>query len=120
VGEGGGRFSGGERKRIAIAQVLLRDPPVLLLDEPTADLDHEAEQAFIQTLRGLAADHTIVAVTHSIAVLNQCNGVVLLDKGRISAAGPARQVLAALAAQRAKPAPAPAQDKQRDTHLENA
>lgn len=120
VGEGGGRFSGGERKRIAIAQVLLRDPPVLLLDEPTADLDHEAEQAFLQTLRALAADHTVVAVTHSIAVLNQCNGVVLLDKGRISAAGPARQVLAALAAQRARPVAQPAQDKQPDPHLENA
>jgi ATP-binding cassette subfamily C protein LapB len=93
VGENGRRFSGGERKRIAIAQVLLRDPPVLLLDEPTAELDHDAEAAFIHTLRELAADHTVVVVSHSVALLNQCNGVLVLDKGRIAAAGPAGQVL---------------------------
>ena len=93
VGEGGGRFSGGERKRIAIAQVLLNDPPVLLLDEPTADLDREAEQAFIANLRELAADHTVLAVTHSPAVLLQCNGILVMDKGRLVAAGPSGQIL---------------------------
>jgi ATP-binding cassette, subfamily C, bacterial LapB len=96
VGEGGGRFSGGERKRIAIAQVLLRDPPILLLDEPTADLDTQAEQAFLVTLKELAKDHTVVVVTHSLAVLSQCNGIVVLDKGLLKAAGPARQILASL------------------------
>jgi ATP-binding cassette, subfamily C, bacterial LapB len=106
VGEGGSRFSGGERKRIAIAQVLLRDPPILLLDEPTADLDQLAEQAFIQTLRALAVDHTVVVVTHSMAVLSQCNGIVLMDKGRIKQAGPARQMLQALSAAARTPAAA--------------
>lgn len=96
VGEGGGRFSGGERKRIAIAQVLLRDPPVLLLDEPTADLDREAELAFIATLRELAATRTVIVVTHSLAVLTQCNGILVLEKGRIKVAGPARQILPVL------------------------
>ncbi|MBK3868090.1 ATP-binding cassette domain-containing protein [Pseudomonas stutzeri] len=96
VGEGGGRFSGGEKKRIAIAQLLLRDPPILLLDEPTADLDREAEQAFIATLRALAADHTVLVVSHSLAVLSQCNGILMLEKGRLKAAGPARQILPAL------------------------
>lgn len=96
VGEAGSRFSGGERKRIAIAQVLLRDPPVLLMDEPTADLDHQAEQAFLATLRELAKDHTVIVVTHSMAVLSQCNGILVLDKGRLKAAGPARQILPSL------------------------
>lgn len=96
VGEGGSRFSGGERKRIAIAQVLLRDPPVLLMDEPTADLDHQAEQAFLVTLRELAKDHTVIVVTHSMAVLSQCNGILVLDKGQLKAAGPARQILPSL------------------------
>jgi ATP-binding cassette subfamily C protein LapB len=96
VGESGGRFSGGERKRIAIAQVLLRDPPVLLLDEPTADLDQQTELAFIATLRELAKDHTVIVVTHSMAVLSQCNGILVLDKGQLKAAGPARHILPSL------------------------
>jgi ATP-binding cassette subfamily C protein LapB len=112
VGEGGGRFSGGERKRIAIAQVLLRDPPVLLLDEPTADLDRNAEQAFIATLRELAATRTVIVVTHSLAVLTQCNGILVLEKGRIKVAGPARQVLPNLGM-----AVAPAANKnEKDSH----
>lgn len=93
VGEGGQRFSGGERKRIAIAQVLLRDPPILLLDEPSADLDSAAEQAFVATLRTLAQDHTVLVVTHSPALLARCNGVLVLDRGRLAAAGPAAQIL---------------------------
>jgi ATP-binding cassette subfamily C protein LapB len=93
VGDGGSRFSGGEKKRIAIAQVLLRDPPILLLDEPTADLDRDAELAFIRTLRELAADHTVVVVTHSPPLLLQCNGIIVLEKGKIAAAGAAAQIL---------------------------
>lgn len=109
VGEGGSRFSGGERKRIAIAQVLLRDPPVLLLDEPTADLDLQAEQAFLVTLKELAKDHTVVVVTHSLPVLSQCNGIVVLDKGQLKAAGPARQILPGLGYSAQKPS-------ERDNH----
>lgn len=93
VGEGGARLSGGQRKRIGIAQVLLRDPPVLLLDEPTSDLDSEAEVAFCKTLRELAKDHTVLVVTHSPQLLLQCNSILLLDKGKLAAAGPAGPIL---------------------------
>ena len=113
VAEGGSRFSGGERKRIAIAQVLLRDPPVLLLDEPTADLDRQAEQAFIATLRELAATRTVIVVTHSPAVLSQCNGILVMERGRIKAAGPARQMLPLLGL--APPAAAPAAEGRKET-----
>lgn len=93
VGDGGQRFSGGQRKRIAIAQVLMHDPAVLLLDEPTSDLDSVAEQAFITTLKNLARDHTVIVVTHSPAVLRHCNGILVLDKGKMVAAGPAATIL---------------------------
>lgn len=93
VGEQGAALSGGERKRIAIAQALIHDPPVLLLDEPTSDLDRASELAFCRTLRALAAERTVIVVTHSAAVLELCNGVIVLDKGRMVAAGPAAELL---------------------------
>ncbi len=93
VGDGGTRFSGGQRKRIAIAQVLLHDPPILLLDEPTSDLDPVAEQTFVANLRELARDHTVVVVTHSADLLRQCQGILVMDKGKLVMAGPAVKVL---------------------------
>lgn len=93
VGEGGARFSGGQRKRLAIAQALIHDPPILLLDEPTSDLDPESEQQFIATLKELALDHTVIVVTHSPALLMACTNILVMDKGQIVAAGPANTVL---------------------------
>jgi ATP-binding cassette, subfamily C, bacterial LapB len=93
VGEGGSRFSGGQRKRIAIAQTLVNDPPVLLLDEPTSDLDVQAERALVNSLKGMGEDKTIVIVTHSPAVLQAAKGIVIMDRGRVLAAGPASEML---------------------------
>ena len=93
VGEGGARFSGGQRKRLAIAQALIHDPPILLLDEPTSDLDPESEQQFIATLKELAIDHTVIVVTHSPALLLACANILVMDKGQILAAGPAPTIL---------------------------
>jgi ATP-binding cassette subfamily C protein LapB len=93
VGEGAQRFSAGQTKRIAIAQALLNDPPVLLLDEPTAELDRDSELRFVQTLKELAKDHTVIVVTHSQFLLSQCNGILVMNKGKLVAAGPASDML---------------------------
>jgi ATP-binding cassette subfamily C protein LapB len=93
VGEGAQRFSAGQTKRIAIAQALLNDPPVLLLDEPTAELDRDSELRFVQTLKELAKDHTVIVVTHSQFLLSQCNGILVMNKGKLVAAGPATDIL---------------------------
>lgn len=93
VGEGGHRFSGGQRKRIAVAQTLLNDPPILLLDEPTSDLDTAAELNLVHVLRELAKDHTVVVVSHSPTLLSQANGILVMDRGRMLAAGPAHDLL---------------------------
>jgi ATP-binding cassette, subfamily C, bacterial LapB len=93
VGEGATRFSAGQTKRIAIAQALLNDPPVLLFDEPTAELDRQAEMQFVQTLKVLAKDHTVLVVTHSPYLLSHCQGVVVMRAGKLVAAGPAAQLL---------------------------
>lgn len=93
VGEGARRFSAGQTKRIAIAQALLNDPPVLLFDEPTGELDRESEVQFVQTLRELAKDHTVIVVSHSPYLLSHCNGVMVMNSGKLIAAGPASQLL---------------------------
>jgi ATP-binding cassette, subfamily C, bacterial LapB len=93
VGEGGGRFSGGQRKRIAIAQTLINNPPILLLDEPTSDLDTLAEKSLVDTLKTMGEHKTIVVVTHSPAVLHAAKGIVVMDRGRVIAAGPAHEIL---------------------------
>ena len=93
VGEGAQRFSAGQTKRIAIAQALLNDPPVLLLDEPTAELDRESELRFVQTLKQLAKERTVIVVTHSPFLLSHCNGILVMNKGKLMAAGPATEIL---------------------------
>lgn len=93
VGEGAQRFSGGQTKRIAIAQALLNDPPVLLLDEPTAELDRDSEARFVSTLKELAKERTVIVVTHSPYLLSRCNGILVMNKGKLVAAGPADELL---------------------------
>lgn len=97
VGELGMRLSGGQRKRVAIAQMLLRDPTIILMDEPTADLDQAAEQNLVKNLVEIAKTRTVVLVTHSPLVLGNCNGILVMDHGKLAMAGPARDVLAHLA-----------------------
>ena len=93
IGEAGSRLSGGQRQRIAIARALLPDPPVLLLDEVSGNLDMQAEIALRDTLRELARDHTIVVVTHTPVLLRACNNIMALDKGSIAMAGPTQEIL---------------------------
>ncbi|TAN46538.1 MAG: ATP-binding cassette domain-containing protein [Rhodospirillales bacterium] len=108
VGEGGSVLSGGQRQRLVLARALVGDPPVLLLDEPSSNLDRRAEEDLARTLVELSKDHTIVMVTHSPVLLSVSNRVVALDRGRILAAGPSSEILPRLFARPAAP-PAPQQ-----------
>lgn len=88
LAERGASWSGGERQRLGLARGLLRDPDVLVLDEPTAGLDARTEAEFLDVLMDARADRTTVVVTHRVAVMNACDRVALLDAGRVSAVGP--------------------------------
>ncbi|MTI09561.1 peptidase domain-containing ABC transporter [Curvivirga aplysinae] len=93
VGENGSFMSGGERQRLCLARAVIGRPPILLLDEPTSHLDSEVETLVAKRLYDYARDRTVICVTHSPAILNNSDFVLLLDKGRVAVAGPSSKVL---------------------------
>lgn len=99
LGDGARKFSIGQAKRIMIAQTLLNNPQILLLDEPTAELDREAEVGLVNILRELSRTKTIVVASHSTYLLSYCQGILVLNKGKLAAAGPAASLLPKLGIQ---------------------
>jgi thiol reductant ABC exporter CydC subunit len=89
VGEDGVRLSGGERRRLAIARVILRDAPILIMDEPTADLDPDTEARLVEALRPFMARRTTLLISHRTALVREADAVVRLEAGRVVPIGPA-------------------------------
>lgn len=83
VGEGGRVLSGGEARRVALARALVRQAPLVLLDEPTANLDRDSETAVLSALRTLTRGRTVIVATHSPAVVAMADRVVRLERGRV-------------------------------------
>lgn len=93
VGEGGMRFSGGERQRLAIARAYLRDAPVLILDEATSHQDQASEAAIADALEGLVRDRTVLLIAHRLRLAQRADRVVVLDAGRVVESGPPAELL---------------------------
>jgi ATP-binding cassette, subfamily B, bacterial len=88
VGDRGVKLSGGQRQRVAIARAFLKDAPILLLDEATAALDSESEEAIREALGRLMRGRTVIAIAHRLATLRSFDRVVVLREGRIIEDGP--------------------------------
>jgi len=95
LGERGERLSAGERQRIAIARALLRDPPVLILDEATAALDAEAEREVQQAVARLMAGRTVLMIAHRLATIRGADRIVVLEGGRVVETGSHEALVAA-------------------------
>jgi ATP-binding cassette subfamily C protein CydC len=95
VGEQGLRLSGGERQRLAIARALLKNAPLLILDEATANLDPLTEQAVLDALGGLMQGRTTLMITHRLVAMERMDEILVLDSGQVCEWGTHSQLLAA-------------------------
>lgn len=94
VREHGKNFSSGQRQRIAIARAILRDAPILILDEPTASLDVEAEAEVMRAIERLTAGRTVIMISHRLSMLGHVDEIAVLQTGRIVERGGYRQLKA--------------------------
>ncbi len=94
VGERGLKVSGGEKQRIAIARMLLKDPPILIFDEATSSLDSGSEKAILEALNEVAARRTTLVIAHRLSTVMDADNIVVMEHGRVVEQGTHHQLLA--------------------------
>ena len=94
IGVNGGRLSGGQRQRLAIARAMLKDAPILILDEATAALDNESERLVQDALERLMPDRTTLVIAHRLSTIEHADQVLVLDQGRLVEQGTPAELLA--------------------------
>jgi ABC-type multidrug transport system fused ATPase/permease subunit len=94
VGDGGRTLSPGERRRVALARAFLRDAPLVILDEPTADLDDASAAVVAQAIERLRRGRTVLLIAHRPELVRQADRIVVLERGAALTAGPRRRAAA--------------------------
>jgi ATP-binding cassette subfamily B protein len=94
IGQDGARLSGGQRQRIAIARAMVRDAPILILDEPTTGLDAASSERVMAPLRRLMAGRTTIVISHNLLTVREATEIAVLDEGRIVERGSHEELLA--------------------------
>ena len=94
IGEGGASLSGGERQRISIARAIIKEAPIIILDEATANVDPENEEALMQAIQALTRDKTIIMIAHRLKTVEHADQILVLDQGRIVEQGKHQDLLA--------------------------
>ena len=94
IGERGVRLSGGQRQRLSIARAMLKNAPILILDEATSHLDTESELLVQKALANLMADRTVIVIAHRISTIRKANKIVVIDRGEISEVGSHEELMA--------------------------
>lgn len=87
IGEGGASISGGEKQRISIARAIMKDSPIIILDEATANVDPENEKELVDAIDALTKEKTIIMIAHRLKTVRNANQIVVVDKGKIAQLG---------------------------------
>lgn len=87
VGERGVKLSGGERQRVAIARAILKNAPILVLDEATSSLDSESESLIQDALHELMKEKTVIAIAHRLSTIKEMDRIIVIENGAIAAEG---------------------------------
>ena len=94
VGEAGGSLSGGERQRLSIARAMMKDAPIIILDEATANVDPENEKELMDAVRALTCEKTVIMIAHRLKTVRHADQILVIDKGRIVQRGTHDELLA--------------------------